>query len=78
MEDLQVGMRLPGLVTNVTRFGAFVNLGIKQDGLIHISQMNLKPGDSAGDQYPLGTAVEVKILEVDLERKRIQLAPSNH
>jgi uncharacterized protein len=68
IDDLQIGRQLPGLVTNVTNFGAFVNIGIKQDGLIHISQMGSPPM-----KLNIEDQVYVKILDVDIKRNRIQL-----
>ncbi len=73
-EDLCEGMILPGLVNNITAFGAFVNLGIKENGLIHISQMSHKRISSVSDVLKLGQHVEVKVIEVDHARKRIALS----
>ncbi len=74
MEDLKVGMKLPGLVTNVTAFGAFVDIGVHQDGLVHISQLRdgfvLNPTDVVKTRQK----VMVRVLDVDLERKRISLS----
>lgn len=66
IDDLKPGMELPGIVTNVTAFGAFVDIGIHENGLIHISQMR-------GKKLKLHQAVTVSVLEVDLDRKRISL-----
>ena len=77
MEDLQEGMLLPGIVTNLTAFGAFVDIGVHQDGLLHISELSRKKGrrlTSAGEALSLGEHVEVRIKEVDLARKRISLS----
>ncbi len=74
IEDLKPGMILPGIVTNITNFGAFVDIGIKQDGLVHISQMSDKFITSPSEVVKLNQAVEVKVIEVDLLRKRIQLS----
>ena len=74
IEDLKIGMILPGIVTNITNFGAFVDLGIKQDGLIHISQMSDKFISSPSEVLKLHQAVEVKVIEIDSARKRIQLS----
>lgn len=74
MEDLEPGMRLPGLVTNLTNFGAFVDVGIKQDGLVHISQITHKFIKSPAEVLMVGQEVEVKVVEVDIPRKRISLS----
>ena len=74
IEDLHVGMLLPGLVTNITAFGAFVNIGVHQDGLVHISQLADKFVSSPGDVVKLGQQVMVKVVEVDLKRGRISLS----
>ncbi len=74
MEDLQVGMILPGIVTNLTKFGAFVDIGLKQDGLVHISQIADKYISDPSEVLKLRQQVEVKVTEVDLTRQRIQLS----
>ena len=74
IEDLRVGMLLPGLVSNITAFGAFVNIGVHQDGLVHISQLADKFVSSPGDVVKLGQQVMVKVVEVDLKRRRISLS----
>ncbi|MBR5860819.1 MAG: RNA-binding transcriptional accessory protein [Bacteroidaceae bacterium] len=74
IEDLQVGMLVPGLVSNITAFGAFVNIGVHQDGLVHISQLADKFVSSPGDVVKLGQQVMVRVTEVDLKRKRISLS----
>ena len=74
LEDLHVGMILPGLVSNITAFGAFVNIGVHQDGLVHISQLADKFVSSPGDVVKLGQQVMVKVTEVDLKRRRISLS----
>jgi uncharacterized protein len=73
MEDIRPGMVLPGIVTNITNFGAFVDVGVKQDGLVHISQMADKYVSNPADVVKLHQHVQVKVLEVDVARKRIQL-----
>lgn len=73
IEDLKEGMVLPGIVSNVTNFGAFVNIGIKQDGLIHVSQMGERYVKNPLDVVKLHQHVMVKVLKVDTERNRIQL-----
>ena len=73
-EDLKVGMILPGLVTNITAFGAFVDIGVKQDGLVHVSQMADKFIKDPNEVVKLQQVVTVKVTEVDLARKRIALS----
>lgn len=73
IEDLIPGMTLPGIVTNITNFGAFVDVGVKQDGLVHISQLADKYVSNPNDIVKLHQHVMVKVLEVDVPRKRIQL-----
>jgi uncharacterized protein len=73
MEDLKPGMVLNGIVTNITNFGAFVDIGVHQDGLVHISQMAEKYVKDPNTIVKINQKVRVKVLEVDLERKRIQL-----
>lgn len=73
IEDLKPGMLLPGIVTNITNFGAFVDVGVKQDGLVHISQLANKFVSDPNEVVALHQHVEVKVLEVDVARKRIQL-----
>ncbi|MFQ5445327.1 MAG: Tex family protein [Saprospiraceae bacterium] len=72
--DLHAGMVLPGIVTNITNFGAFVDIGVKQDGLVHISQLANKFVKNPADVVALNQKVQVKVVEVDLSRKRIQLS----
>jgi uncharacterized protein len=74
MEDLVTGMVVPGIVTNVTKFGAFVDIGIKQDGLVHISNMSNKYISDPSTVVKLHQHVMVKIIAVDIERKRVQLS----
>ena len=73
IEDLKPGMILPGIVSNITAFGAFVNIGVHQDGLVHISQLTNKFVSSPSEVVKLGQQVMVKVTEVDLGRKRISL-----
>jgi protein Tex len=73
INDLHVGMVLPGIVTNITNFGAFVDVGVKQDGLVHISQLADKFVSNPNDVVKLHQHVTVKVVEVDAARKRIQL-----
>lgn len=74
IEDLKPGMVVPGIVTNITNFGAFVDIGVKQDGLVHISQMADRYISNPADVVKLHQQVEVKVLDVDIARKRIQLS----
>ncbi|HFA50438.1 MAG TPA: RNA-binding transcriptional accessory protein [Bacteroidetes bacterium] len=74
LEDLSIGMVLPGIVTNVTNFGAFVDIGVKQDGLVHISQLANKFVKNPADVVSLNQEVQVKVVDVDLQRKRVQLS----
>ncbi|MFA9454864.1 MAG: S1 RNA-binding domain-containing protein, partial [Candidatus Aminicenantaceae bacterium] len=73
-EDLKPGMQLPGVVTNVTNFGAFVDVGVHQDGLVHISQLADRFVAKPSDVVKVGQRVSVRVLEVDLERRRIALS----
>jgi protein Tex len=74
MEDLTLGLKLPGLVTNVTAFGAFVDIGVHQDGLVHISQMSDEFVKNPSDILKVGQRVMATVTEVDLPRKRIALS----
>ena len=74
IEDLQPGMKLPAIITNVTNFGAFADIGIHQDGLIHISQLADRFVRDPADVVKVRQHVEVRVLDVDLVRKRISLS----
>jgi uncharacterized protein len=74
MEDLIQGMVVPGIVTNITKFGAFVDIGIKQDGLVHISNMSKTYISDPSTVVKLHQHVMVKVIAIDIERKRIQLS----
>jgi len=74
IEDLSEGMVVPGIVTNITRFGAFVDVGVKQDGLVHISNMANKFVKDPADVVKLHQHVKVKVIGVDIDRSRIQLS----
>jgi uncharacterized protein len=72
-EDLYVGMVLPGIITNITNFGCFVDIGVKQDGMVHISQLANRFIRDPNEVVKLQQQVQVKVLELDLQRKRIGL-----
>jgi uncharacterized protein len=74
MEDVKVGMIVPGMVTNITRFGAFVDIGVKQDGLVHVSEIANRFISDPNEVLKLNDKVQVKVTEVDLARKRIALS----
>jgi uncharacterized protein len=74
ISDLNIGMILPGIVTNITNFGAFVDVGVKQDGLVHISEMADKFIENPNEVVKLQQKVQVKVTEVDIKRNRIQLS----
>ena len=74
MEDLHEGMELPGIVTNITNFGAFVDIGVHQDGLVHISQLADKYVSDPTQVVRLHQHVRVRVIEVDLRRHRISLS----
>jgi len=71
--DLRIGMELPGIVTNITNFGAFVDIGIKENGLVHISNMSDKFISNPADVVSVHQHVKVRVLELDATRKRVQL-----
>jgi uncharacterized protein len=74
VKDLKVGMKLPGIVTNITNFGAFVDIGVHQDGLVHTSQLANRFVSNANDVVKVHQKVEVTVTEVDVARKRISLS----
>lgn len=74
MEDLRAGMKLPGIVTNITNFGAFVDIGVHQDGLVHLSQMADKFISNPNEVVKVSQRVQVTVVEVDAARKRISLS----
>lgn len=74
IEDLQPGMRLPGIVTNVTKFGAFVDIGVHQDGLVHISELSHEYVSDPAQVVKVHQKVMVTVLEVDINRRRIALS----
>ena len=77
INDLSVGMSLPGLVTNITKFGAFVDIGVHQDGLVHISQLADRFVKDPGDVVKLGQPVTVTVMDIDQNRRRIALSMKN-
>ncbi len=74
INDLSIGMVLPGIVTNITNFGAFVDIGVKQDGLVHISQLANKFVKNPADVVALNQQVQVKVVDIDQARNRVQLS----
>ncbi|ULT46006.1 helix-hairpin-helix domain-containing protein [Niabella defluvii] len=74
MDDLKPGMKLPGIVTNITNFGAFVDVGVKQDGLVHVSHLANKYVSDPNEVVKLNQKVMVTVVEVDASRKRIALS----
>lgn len=72
--DLKPGMRLPGVITNLTKFGAFVDIGIKENGLLHISQISDRFIKDPSEVLKLDQKIMVRVVEIDIERKRIQLS----
>lgn len=74
MEDLTIGMTLPGIVTNITKFGAFVDIGIKQQGLVHISEMADRFISDPNEIVKLHQHINVKVIDIDIQRKRLQLS----
>jgi uncharacterized protein len=73
IEDVRIGMELPGIITNITNFGAFVDIGIKENGLIHVSQMADRYISNPAEIVSLHQHVKVKVLDVDAVRKRVAL-----
>jgi protein Tex len=74
MEDVKPGMIIPGIVTNITRFGAFIDIGVKQDGLVHVSEIANRYISDPNEVLKLNDKVQVKVTEVDIARKRIALS----
>ena len=74
LADLSEGMILPGLVSNVTKFGAFVDIGVKQDGLVHISQLADHFVSDPNDVVKVQQQVKVRVMEIDQQRKRVSLS----
>ncbi len=74
IDDVKIGMEVPGVVTNITRFGAFVDIGVKQDGLVHVSEISHKYITDPSEVLKLNQQVKVKVTDVDVARKRIALS----
>jgi protein Tex len=74
IEDVKPGMKLPGIITNITAFGAFVDIGVHQDGLVHISEISDRFIKSPGEAVKVHQKVMVTVLDVQLDRKRISLS----
>ncbi|MBK7885540.1 MAG: RNA-binding transcriptional accessory protein [Chitinophagaceae bacterium] len=74
IDDVKAGMEVPGVVTNITRFGAFVDIGVKQDGLVHVSEISHTYISDPSEVLKLNQKVQVKVTEVDTVRKRIALS----
>ena len=75
IDDLRPGMILPGKVTNITAFGAFIDIGIKENGLLHVSQMGRgRRATNPGEVVKINQILQVKVLDVDLDRRRISLS----
>ncbi|HZY35238.1 MAG TPA: S1 RNA-binding domain-containing protein, partial [Mucilaginibacter sp.] len=74
INDLKIGMKVPGIVTNITNFGAFVDIGVHQDGLVHLSQITNRFIKDANEVLKVAQKVEVTITGVDVDRKRISLS----
>jgi len=74
IDDVKIGMEVPGVVTNITRFGAFIDIGVKQDGLVHVSEISHTYITDPNEALKLNQKVNVKVLEVDTVRKRIALS----
>src|SRR5690606_36659397 len=73
----KIGMKLPGLVTNITNFGAYVDIGVHQDGLVHLSQLAIRYVKDANEVVKVNQQVEVRVTEIDVTRKRISLSMKN-
>jgi|GEM_PF-2244097 len=72
--DLKIDEWYPGVVTNITQFGAFVDIGLKENGLLHVSQIADRFIENALEVLKVGEEIKVRVMEVDLERKRISLS----
>jgi uncharacterized protein len=74
IDDLKIGMIVPGIINNITNFGAFVDIGIKESGLVHISQLANRFVKNPADVVSLNQEVRVKVMDIDYNRKRVQLS----
>src|SRR5690606_11965346 len=74
IQDLKIGMKLPGIITNITNFGAFVDIGVHQDGLVHLSHLADRYIADPNEVVTVNQKVEVTVMEVDIPRKRIGLS----
>ena len=74
IDDLTVGMVLPGKVNNITAFGAFIDIGIKENGLLHVSQMGQRRVSNPAEVVSIGQKIKVKVIDIDLDRKRVSLS----
>jgi uncharacterized protein len=74
IDDLQIGMVLPGIVTNIANFGAFVDIGVHKDGLVHISEMSNRRINNPSEVVSLHQHVMVRVIDIDKQRGRIQLS----
>ena len=74
LDDLRPGMVLPGIITNITKFGAFVDIGVKESGLVHVSQLSDQFVRNPLEVVQLGQQVLVRVVEVDYARKRVALS----
>ena len=74
IEDLNIGDELTGTIRNVTDFGAFVDIGIKSDGLVHISELSDKFVRNPMEEVSVGDIVKVKVIKIDLEKKKVSLS----
>ena len=74
IEDLQVGMELMGTVRNVVDFGAFIDIGIKNDGLVHISEISDKYVRNPMEEISVGDVVKVKVISIDMDKKKVSLS----
>ena len=74
IDDLSPGMILPGKVNNITAFGAFIDIGIKENGLLHVSKMSHRRVSDPSEILSIGQTVRAKVIDVDLDRGRISLS----
>lgn len=77
LDDLREGMVLPGIITNITNFGCFVDIGIKENGLVHISELADRFVSDPSEVVSIHQQVRVRVLSIDRERRRVQLSMKN-